>query len=124
MARALSMKDAAERLERLPAMLTHEGGTPVVAVLRRGQPVLAVLPWDVYVGLLQSLASLPEDAANPQQEGIRALLEDATTTHNTEPSPGRSAGASSATTPRRPAHRRHPSHPSATSNASHERAKG
>lgn len=121
MARTLSMKDAAEQMDKLPALLTHEGAAPVAAVTRRGMPVLAVLPWDLYVGLLQSLASLPEDAASPEREGIRALLEDATTTHNTEPSPGRSAGASSATTPRRPAHRRHPSHPS---NASHERAKG
>ena len=121
MARALSMKDVAERLERLSAMLTHEGGTPVVAVLRRGQPVLAVLPWDLYVGLLQSLASLPEDVASPEREGIRALLEDATTPHNAEPAVGRPAGASSASAPRRPAHRRHPSHPS---NASNERTKG
>ena len=110
MARTFSMKDAAERLDKLPALLTHEGQTPVVAVLRRGQPVLAVLPWDLYVGLLQTLASLPEDAASAQQEGIRALLADAQATATGEPAAERSAGAPSATAPRRPAHRRHPSH--------------
>jgi hypothetical protein len=78
MARTFSMKDAAEQLDKLPAMLTHEGATPVVAVTRRGMPVLAVLPWDLYVGLLQTLASLPDEAASAQREGIRALLADAT----------------------------------------------
>ncbi|HEX6540837.1 MAG TPA: hypothetical protein VF040_03705 [Ktedonobacterales bacterium] len=87
MTRTYSMKDAAERLEKLPALLTHEGETPVVAVLRRGHPVLAVLPWDLYVGLLQALASLPEDSAVPHREGIRALLADATTTAVEEASP-------------------------------------
>ena len=112
MARTLSMKDAAERLDKLPALLAHEGQAPIAAILRRGQPVLAVRPWDLYVGLLQTLASLPEDAASAQREGIRALLADAqaAATSPAEPSPGRAGGASSASLPRRPAHRRHPSH--------------
>ena len=110
MARTFSMKDAAEQLEKLPALLTHEGAAPVVAVTRRGMPVLAVLPWDLYVGLLQSLASLPDEAASAQIAGIRDLLADATATAPAEPAANRSAGASSASTPRRPPHRRHPSH--------------
>jgi hypothetical protein len=80
MARAFSIKDAAEQLDKLPAMLTHEGATPVMAITRRGMPVLAVLPWDLYVGLLQTLANLPDDAVGTQMEGLRALLDDATTT--------------------------------------------
>ncbi len=118
MARTLSMKDAAERLDRFPTLLTHEGEAPVVAVTRRGMPVLAVLPWDLYVGLLQTLASLPEDAVSAQREGIRALLADAeaSATSPAEPRAGRgterAAGVSSARAPRRPAHRRHPSHES------------
>ena len=122
------MKDAAERLDKLPALLTHEGQAPVAAILRRGQPVLAVLPWDLYLGLLQTLASLPEDAAGAQREGIRALLADAeaSATSPAATSPGGSAGragdragsAPSAHAPRRPVHRRHPSHPG------HERTKG
>lgn len=79
MARAFSIKDAAEQLDKLPAMLTHEGATPVVAVTRRGMPVLAVLPWDLYVGLLQTLADLSGDVVGTQMEGLRALLADATT---------------------------------------------
>lgn len=84
MAHTFSMKDAAEQLAKLPEMLAHEGEAPVAAVVRRGRPVLAVLPWDLYVGLLQTLASLPEDAANPQRDGIRALLSDATETMSAE----------------------------------------
>jgi hypothetical protein len=87
MTRAFSMKDAAEQLEKLPALLTREGEAPVAAILRRGQPVLAVLPWDLYVGLLQTLAALPAESTA-----------------------GRSAGASTTPVQRRPPHRRHPSH--------------
>jgi hypothetical protein len=108
MARAFSMKDAAERLDKFPAMLTHEGEAPVVAILRRDHPVLAVLPWDLYVGLLQTLASLPDDVASAQREGIRALLEDATAMASPEPSTGRSAGASATPSQHRAPHRRRP----------------
>ena len=102
MARTLSIKDAAEQLDKLPALLTHEGATPVVAVTRRGMPVLAVLPWDLYLGLLQTLANLPEEFASTQQEGIRAVLADADAMSPADPS----AGASSAPVQRRPPHRR------------------
>jgi hypothetical protein len=103
------MKDAAERLEKLPAMLTHEGEAPVVAVLRRDLPVLAVLPWDLYIGLLQTLASLPEDLLNTQAAGVRALLADATAMQTpdtpSERPPNRAANRPAS----RPAHKRRPS---------------
>ena len=108
MARAISMKDAAERLEKLPALLTHEGAAPVVAITRRGMPVLAVLPWDLYVGLLQTLTNLPEEYASTQQEGIRALLADASEMAAEESSP---AATRNRQLPNRQApHRRHPNH--------------
>jgi hypothetical protein len=87
MARTLSIKDAAEQLDKLPALLTKEGAAPVVAVTRRGMPVLAVLPWDLYLGLLQTLANLPEEFASTQLEGIRALLADASEMAAEEASP-------------------------------------
>jgi hypothetical protein len=102
MARTFSMKDAAEQLDKLPALLTHEGATPVLAVTRRGMPVLAVLPWDLYLGLLQTLANLPEEFASTQLEGVRALLADSDAISPADPS----AGASSAPIRRRPPHRR------------------
>ncbi|HEY7341203.1 MAG TPA: hypothetical protein VH591_10005 [Ktedonobacterales bacterium] len=104
MARTLSIKDAAEQLDKLPALLAHEGAAPVVAVTRRGMPVLAVLPWDLYLGLLQTLANLPEEFASTQLDGIHALLADADAMSPADPS----AGASSATIQRRPPHRRRP----------------
>jgi hypothetical protein len=110
MTRAFSMKDAAEQLEKLPVLLTREGEAPVAAILRRGQPVLAVLPWDLYVGLLQTLADLPEELVGTQREGIHALLADATAALPAESTAGRSAGASTTPVQRRPPHRRHPSH--------------
>lgn len=106
MARTLSIKDAAEQLDKLPALLAHEGAAPVAALTRRGMPVLAVLPWDLYLGLLQTLANLPEEFASTQLEGIRALLADADAISPADPS----AGASSAPMQRRPPHRRRRSH--------------
>jgi hypothetical protein len=101
------MKDAAEQLEKLPAMLTHEGTAPVVAVTRRGMPVLAVLPWDLYLGLLQTVANLPEEFAGTQLEGIRALLADATesTAENASPAAARNRQPQKRQAP----HRRRPS---------------
>jgi hypothetical protein len=65
-------------------------------------PVLAVLPWDLYLGLLQTLANLPEEFASTQLEGVRALLADSDAISPADPS----AGASSAPIRRRPPHRR------------------
>ncbi len=77
----------------------------MVAVTRRGMPVLAVLPWDLYLGLLQTLANLPEEFASTQLEGIRALVADADAMSPADPT----AGASSTPMQRRPPHRRRPS---------------
>ena len=105
MTRAYEMKDAAERLEKLPALLTHEGETPVVAIVRRGHPVLAVMPWDLYVGLLQTLAGLPAESASVQHEGIRALLADAETSLTEETPAAKSQDRQSARpSRRRPGH--------------------
>lgn len=110
MARAFSMKDAAEQLEKLPALLTHEGEEPVVAIFRRGHPVLAVMPWDLYVGLLQSLVSLPvpEESASAQHEGIRALLADAQATRAEETPDAKPQHRQPSSSPRRrPRHSGH-----------------
>lgn len=77
MARAFSIQDAAERLDTLPAMLTREGEAPVAAITRRGMPVLAVMPWDLYVGLLQTLTALSDEQLGVQGQGIRELLANA-----------------------------------------------
>jgi prevent-host-death family protein len=54
----LSISEARDRLTRLPDELaqTHEA----VTITRHNQPVLAVLPWDMYEAILETLEVLSE----------------------------------------------------------------
>ena len=57
----LSMIDARKELTRLPRRLEHEAAT--VAVTRYGQPVLAIMTWEDYEALLETLEILGDDTA-------------------------------------------------------------
>lgn len=54
----LSITEARERLTRLPDELaeSHEA----VTITRHNQPVLAVLPWDLYEAILETLEVMSE----------------------------------------------------------------
>ena len=45
MTRTMPLVEARKRLTSLPEELEHEGEIDVLAVTRRGKPVLAVMPW-------------------------------------------------------------------------------
>ncbi len=53
------MTQARHELTSLPERLAEEPGA--VAVTRRGEPVLAILPWDLYESLLETLEVLSDD---------------------------------------------------------------
>ncbi|MGD0199517.1 MAG: type II toxin-antitoxin system Phd/YefM family antitoxin [Bryobacteraceae bacterium] len=53
--RSLPMIEARSRLTNLPEELEREGQAGAVAVTRRGKPVLAILPWELYEGLAETL---------------------------------------------------------------------
>jgi antitoxin YefM len=57
--RQLPMTQARHELTSLPERLAEEPGA--VAVTRRGEPVLAILPWDLYESLLETLEVLSDD---------------------------------------------------------------
>ena len=59
MHRQLPMTQARHELTSLPERLAEEPGA--VAVTRRGEPVLAILPWDLYESLLETLEVLSDD---------------------------------------------------------------
>lgn len=59
MHRHLPMTQARHELTSLPERLAEEPGA--VAVTRRGEPVLAILPWDLYESLLETLEVLSDD---------------------------------------------------------------
>lgn len=74
MGRALSMTDARDQLTRLPDELaqSHEALT----ITRHGKPVLAVLPWELYEALLETLEVMGDPemmaALRRSQEDIAA----------------------------------------------------
>jgi prevent-host-death family protein len=56
---------ARDRLTSLPEELAEEPGA--IAVTRRGEPVLAILPWDLYESIMETLEILSD-------EGLMASL--------------------------------------------------
>jgi len=50
---------ARDRLTTLPEELAEEPGA--IAVTRRGEPVLAILPWDLYESIVETLEILGDE---------------------------------------------------------------
>lgn len=58
--KALTITEAREQLTSLPEELDRHPGA--VAVTRRGKPVLAVMPWDVYESIIETLEIMGDEA--------------------------------------------------------------
>lgn len=61
----LSIVEARDRLTKLPEefeQVVRDGeGTPAVKVTRWNKPVLAILPWDLYETMMETLEVLSDD---------------------------------------------------------------
>ena len=69
-AEVLPIIKARERLTSLPEELAETPGT--VAVTRRGEPVLAILAWDLYESIVETLEVLSDEVLTQQLRlGIR-----------------------------------------------------
>ena len=55
MPRTLSMVEARKQLTSLPEAFDREEDLDAVAVTRRGKPVLAVMPWELYETITETL---------------------------------------------------------------------
>ena len=55
MPHTLSMMEARKQLTSLPETLLHDGQLEVLEITRRGKPVLAVLPWELYEAISETL---------------------------------------------------------------------
>jgi antitoxin YefM len=55
MDKSMPIVEARKRLTSLPEDLAKEREPGVVAVTRRGKPVLAVMSWELYEGLLETM---------------------------------------------------------------------
>ncbi len=74
MATTLSISEAREQLTRLPDELarSHEA----VTVTRRNEPVLAILPWELYDAILETLEVMGDaDLLAALRQGIRDVAE-------------------------------------------------
>jgi PHD/YefM family antitoxin component YafN of YafNO toxin-antitoxin module len=76
MPRTLSMGEARDRLTRLPEELTQDDHAETAIITRRGEPVLAVLSWEFYESLIETLEIMgdPEQMALLRQ-GIQDVAE-------------------------------------------------
>lgn len=71
----ITMVDARRELTKLPEKLEAHAAT--VAVTRRGKPVLAIMAWEDYEAILETLGILSDDEAVERlRRGIQEAKED------------------------------------------------
>lgn len=58
MTRILPIMEARKQLTSLPELLVHNGQVDVAEITRRGKPVLAVIPWELYESIAETLEVL------------------------------------------------------------------
>jgi prevent-host-death family protein len=72
MIKDISMTVARHELTSLPERLAEEPGA--VAVTRRGKPVLAILPWELYESIVETLEILGDEALmDALRQGVQEL---------------------------------------------------
>jgi prevent-host-death family protein len=70
----LSMSEARDRLTRLPEELAGNGHPEAITITRHGEPVLAVMPYELYESLVETLEVLADPDLSAQ---LRRSIEDA-----------------------------------------------
>ena len=74
MDRTLSIAQAREQLTRLPEQFAREDDLRAVTVTRHGKPVLAVLPWELYEAIVETLDIMADrEQIAALRQGVRDL---------------------------------------------------
>jgi len=74
MPKTMPIIEARKKLTSLPEELEHDGESDVVAVTRRGKPVLAVMPWELYEAVTETLEVLSDkDLTKELNKSIREI---------------------------------------------------
>ena len=74
MTESMPIIEARNKLTSLPERFAGEPGPGAVAVTRRGEPVLAILPWDLYESIVETLEVLSdEELTAALRQGIREI---------------------------------------------------
>ncbi len=63
MTHSVPIIEVRKNLTRLPERFQKEPEPSALAVTRRGKPVLAVLPWDLYESIIETLEILSDERA-------------------------------------------------------------
>lgn len=72
MLKDIPITEARHELTSLPERLAENPGT--IAITRRGKPVLAVMPWDLYESIMETLEILSdEDSMVLLRQGINEM---------------------------------------------------
>lgn len=59
--KSIPITKARSQISRLPEQFAAEDAPKAVAITRRGKPVLAIMPWDLYDGLVETLEILGDE---------------------------------------------------------------
>jgi antitoxin YefM len=74
MPKSISIIEARKKLTNIPELFEQEADIDVVAVTRRGKPVMAIMPWELYEALEETLDILGDEALMMQlRESIEEL---------------------------------------------------
>lgn len=72
----MSITEARDKLTTLPEEFKRDPGMGTITVTRRGKPVLAVMPWELYESLMETLEILgDEELMADLRQGIKEAEE-------------------------------------------------
>ena len=75
--RTIPMIEARNKLTSLPEKFEKEPDLGALAVTRRGKPVLAVMPWELYEAIIETLEILSDvDLMAALRQGIKEAEEE------------------------------------------------
>jgi len=77
MSHTLSIMEARKQLTSLPETLFHDGQVEVLEITRRGKPVLAVMPWELYEAVSETLEVMGDKELMTQlRQSIQEMASD------------------------------------------------
>ncbi len=74
MTRTMPIIEARKQLTSLPEQFEQEPDLGAVAITRRGKPVLAVMPWELYEAIVETLEILGNE---PLMDALRRSIQEA-----------------------------------------------
>lgn len=74
MTKTLPIMEARKQLTSLPEILMRDGEIDVMEITRRGKPVLAVMPWELYEAIAETLEVMADkDLMAELRQSIREM---------------------------------------------------